>query len=138
MFDFSHIVYKGDMRYFLIGVIIVAIFFVSWNQYGSVTGFITRGMVQNADLTIDDGTLLREHTIELVPGMTVFDYLKDLAYVDYKIYESEVEVTGINGLGSDVDFRWVWLVNGEFPDVPVDSYQPLPGDRISFRYVMRA
>jgi hypothetical protein len=133
MSDLSYIIFRSDVKYLLIGIVIALALFIGWNQYGTMTGFIVQ-VAGRADIIIDDGNVSNWYSISFPPGRTALDALKDVAYVDYKIYEQGIELTGIGGLTNSEAGRWTWTVNGEQTNDTIDAYLLSDGDSLVFRY----
>jgi hypothetical protein len=132
--DLNYILYKSDLKYFLIGIVIAAALFIGWTQYNNMTGFAVQSDAGRVDITIDNGKVSDWYSVSFTAGRTAFDALKDVAYVDYKIYEDGVSLVGINNVTNSVEGSWSWTVNGGQPAEKLDIYKLKDGDSIVFKY----
>ena len=92
----------------------------------------------------ESGVLLKETTLPIADGDTVYTVLTDAA----RMYALHMEASGANGLmyihgiGNIYEFDfgelsgWVYTVNGEKASVGADQYALKDGDRVVFRYTL--
>jgi hypothetical protein len=90
---------------------------------------------QQVKVIIDDGVKVSTYDIALIKMETAFDALKHVATVDSDY--STNYITGINGKMEDgkSNHYWLFFVNDKMPNVGSDSFYPVTGDVIKFRYV---
>ncbi|MFX1259853.1 MAG: DUF4430 domain-containing protein [Promethearchaeota archaeon] len=72
------------------------------------------------DFSLDDGET------------TAFDAVNEWCDVEYEVYSNDrYYITYIDGVGEG----WVYYVNSDFPDIPVNYYNLEDGDVVRFKYV---
>ncbi len=133
-FDFEYVLFKSDFRYFLAGVILAVVVFAAGMQYNRITGMATRDEMIDTMIRIEGGGSPEVREIRVRPGTTVFDALKQVAYVEYRIYEDGTELTGINDRMNENGSRWTCVINGETAE-RIDAREVQEDDRIIFRYL---
>jgi hypothetical protein len=96
------------------------------------------------DFVPEDGWILKETTVTIQEGDTVFDILQRICKkknihmeYEYSIGYSSSYIEGINQL-YEFDCGelsgWVYCVNGWFPNYGCGEYEVEPGDKIEFLY----
>lgn len=121
-----------DLRAIFAGfLIITGLLFFSFMDEGLETG---SGSVQ-VNLTVEklSGNITR--ALEVEKGGSAFSALNSSFSVEYKSSSSGIFVTSIDDLEQNESHYWMYVVNGESPDVGSGQFLLEDGDQISFRFM---
>ncbi|MBN2043121.1 MAG: DUF4430 domain-containing protein [Candidatus Aenigmarchaeota archaeon] len=133
-YDFEYFLFKSDFRYMFAGLILAFLLFAFGTQFNSITGMMISGERMGVVMRIDYYGITEVHELSLAPGTTVFDALKEAAYVEYEIYEEGEKITGIDEIFNEDGHAWTCMINGE----SVTDFEKIKlrdGDEIRMTYV---
>ncbi len=133
-YDFEYILFKSDFRYIFMGLILTLAVFSIGVGYNRITGMMTGGDGVDVVLRIDYDGLSEIHEMSIEPGTTVFEALKEAAYVEYMIYEEGEVVKGINDIYNGDEHNWTCKINGN-PITDFENHELRAGDEVTFSYV---
>jgi hypothetical protein len=129
---FDEIDEKVDLRAAFAGLLIV----LSLLLFSQIDNGINIGSGSvEVNLTVDKPSGNLSRTLEVKKGTSAFSALNASFDVEYEESSYGVFITSIDGLEQNDSHYWMYVVNGEAPDVGSGQFLLEDDDQVSFRFM---